>query len=148
MRSRIQRSAVVPYTAEQMFDLVNDVPAYPEFLPFCRAAAVLTQSSHEIKARLELAKGALHKSFTTRNQLDPPRRIEMHLLDGPFKRLHGTWSFAREGERRTRVALDLEFEFSNRLMGLALGPVFHQLANSMVDAFVQRAQVLYGLSHA
>jgi len=148
MRSRVQRAAVVPYSAEQMFALVNDVPAYSEFLPFCRSATVLASSAHEVKARIELAKGGLHKSFTTRNHLQSPHRIEMHLLDGPFRYLQGAWTFSREGEHRTRVALDLEFEFSSRLMGLALGPIFHQLANSMVDAFVKRARGLYGVVHA
>ncbi|AGA34796.1 Putative oligoketide cyclase/dehydratase or lipid transport protein YfjG [Thioalkalivibrio nitratireducens DSM 14787] len=143
MPSRIQRSAVVPYSPEQMFALVNDIDAYPEFLPHCRSARVLETGEAEVKARIELAKGALHKSFTTRNRLDPPHRIRMQLVDGPFRRLQGGWQF-NEHDGGTRIVLDLEFEFSNRLMAMALGPVFNQLANSLVDAFVRRARVVHG----
>jgi ribosome-associated toxin RatA of RatAB toxin-antitoxin module len=143
MPTRIQRSAVVSYSVEQMFGLVNDVEAYPEFLPHCRGARVLERGEREIKARIELAKGALRKSFTTLNRLEAPNRIEMRLVDGPFRRLHGAWHFIDLGAGKTRVMLDLEFEFSSRLVALALGPIFNQLANSLVDAFVGRARVKY-----
>lgn len=145
MSTRIQRSAVVSYSVEQMFGLVNDVEAYPEFLPHCRSARVLERGEQEIKARIELAKGALHKSFTTLNCLEAPNRIEMRLVDGPFRRLHGAWQFIDLGAGKTRVMLDLEFEFSNRLVALALGPIFNQLANSLVDAFVGRARAKHGV---
>ncbi len=144
MPTRIQRSTWVPYSAEQMFDLVNDVDAYPEFLPHCRSAKVLESRGDHVKATIELATGALHKSFTTVNQLDYPKRIEMRLVQGPFRRLHGAWTFTRAAERGTRVALDLEFEFAGRLMALAIGPVFNHVANSLVDAFVQRARDVHG----
>ncbi|MFO8152993.1 type II toxin-antitoxin system RatA family toxin [Thioalkalivibrio sp.] len=148
MSTRIQRSAWVPYSAEQMFDLVNDVGSYPEFLPHCRSARVLESREDQVKATIELATGALHKSFTTVNHLDYPRRIEMRLVQGPFRRLQGAWSFSQEAARGTRVGLDLEFEFAGRLMALAIGPVFHHVANSLVDAFVQRAREVYGDAHA
>jgi ribosome-associated toxin RatA of RatAB toxin-antitoxin module len=147
MPTRIQRSALVPYSARQMFDLINDVEAYPEFLPHCRSARVLEAREGSIKATIELAKGALHKSFTTLNRLDAPNRIEMQLVDGPFRRLHGSWRFTAEEGRGTRVALDLEFEFSSRLMALAIGPVFNHVANSLVDAFVRRARSIHGDVH-
>ncbi|MBS0001733.1 MAG: type II toxin-antitoxin system RatA family toxin [Thioalkalivibrio sp.] len=148
MSTRIQRSAWVPYSAEQMFDLVNDVDSYPEFLPHCRAARVLESREDRVKATIELATGALHKSFTTMNHLEYPQRIEMRLVQGPFQRLHGSWTFSREAGRGTRVGLDLEFEFAGRLMALAIGPIFHHVANSLVDAFVQRAREVYGDAHA
>ena len=148
MPTRIQRVAWVPYSAEQMFDLVNDVDAYPEFLPHCRSARVLESRGDRVKATIELATGALHKSFTTVNHLVHPSRIEMRLVQGPFRRLHGAWTFSGDGERGTRVALDLEFEFAGRLMALAIGPVFNHVANSLVDAFVQRARDVYGDVHA
>ncbi|TVP91882.1 MAG: type II toxin-antitoxin system RatA family toxin [Thioalkalivibrio sp.] len=148
MPTRIQRSAWVPYSAEQMFDLVNDVDAYPGFLPHCRSARVEESSGDQVKATIELATGALRKSFTTVNHLDYPKRIEMRLVQGPFRRLHGAWTFSRAAERGTRVALDLEFEFAGRLMALAIGPVFNHVANSLVDAFVQRAREVYGDVHA
>jgi ribosome-associated toxin RatA of RatAB toxin-antitoxin module len=144
MTTRIQRSAHVPYSAELMFNLVNDVDRYPEFLPHCRSARVVEQAGGKVKATVELAKGALHKSFTTENRLLPPHRIEMRLVDGPFRRLHGAWTFIAQEGGDTRVALDLEFEFSNRLMALAVGPVFNHVANSLVDAFVKRARSIHG----
>jgi ribosome-associated toxin RatA of RatAB toxin-antitoxin module len=144
MATRIQRSAIVPYGPRQMFDLVNDVEAYPEFVPYCRSAHVLEVRGDAVKATIELAKGALHKSFTTINQLQAPESIRLQLVEGPFRRLHGTWNFDKAQERGTRIALDLEFEFSNRLIALALGPVFNQLANTLVDAFVRRAHQVYG----
>lgn len=147
MPTRIQRSALVPYSTEQMFALVNGIEAYPEFLPFCRSASILTAHHNQVTAKIELAKGALHKTFTTRNSLQPPNTIQMDLIDGPFRRLNGAWSFHREGVQRTRVSLNLEFEFSSRFMALALGPIFTPLANSMVDAFVRRARQVYGGQH-
>lgn len=144
MPTRIQRSAWVPYSAEQMFNLVNDVDSYPLFLPHCRSARILETGSDRVKATIELAKGALHKSFTTVNHLEPPHRIEMQLVQGPFRRLHGAWTFTHENGQGTRVALDLEFEFAGKLMALAIGPVFNHVANSLVDAFVRRAADVYG----
>jgi ribosome-associated toxin RatA of RatAB toxin-antitoxin module len=145
--SHIRRRVVVADPPERMFALVNDVESYPQFLPHCRAARVLRRGEGEIEARIELAKGALHKAFTTRNRLDPPHRIQMQLVDGPFRRLQGAWVFTDLGPQGTAVELDLEFEFSNRLVAIALGPVFHQLANSLVDAFVLRARSLRPAGH-
>lgn len=144
MSTHVRRSALVRHSPQEMFDLVNDVGSYPEFLPHCRSAQVLEAREAEVKARIELAKGALHKSFTTLNHLDPPHRIEMQLVDGPFRRLHGVWLFSEVAPGRTSVVLDLEFEFASRLIGLALGPVFHPLVNSLVDAFVARARSIHG----
>jgi ribosome-associated toxin RatA of RatAB toxin-antitoxin module len=145
MRGRVERAAVVPYSARAMFNLVNDVARYPEFLPYCRSAAVLEHVDDRMLARIELAKGALRKSFTTRNRLLPDRSIRLELVEGPFRSLQGLWTFEDLTEFEARVALDLEFEFTNRLIALAVGPVFHHLANSLVDAFVQRARQLQSL---
>ncbi|WP_019625709.1 type II toxin-antitoxin system RatA family toxin [Thioalkalivibrio sp. ALJT] len=144
MASKIRRYADVPYTREQMFNLVNDVDAYPEFLPGCRSASARPRGEHEVEGTIELAKGALHKSFTTRNTLKRPESIDIRLVSGPFRRLHGTWSFSQVEGGRTRIALELEFEFANRIMAFAIGPVFNQIANSLVDAFVQRAREVHG----
>ncbi|MGM0553722.1 MAG: type II toxin-antitoxin system RatA family toxin [Pseudomonadota bacterium] len=144
MPSTIRRSAEVPYSRDQMFDLVNDVDSYAEFLPGCRSAAARPISEQEVEGTIELAKGALHKSFTTRNQLQRPKRIDMHLVRGPFRRLHGAWTFDELENGRTRIALELDFEFANRIMAFAIGPVFNQIANSLVDAFVRRAREVYG----
>nr|WP_296748840.1 type II toxin-antitoxin system RatA family toxin [Thioalkalivibrio sp.] len=147
MTTRVQRSEWVPYSAEQMFNLVNDIESYPEFLPHCRSARILESRNGRVKATIELAKGALHKSFTTWNRLEAPRLIDIRLVDGPFRSLHGSWSFTEQKGRGTRIALDLEFEFSSRLMSLAIGPVFNHVANSLVDAFVRRAKVIHGEMH-
>ncbi|WP_017940350.1 MULTISPECIES: type II toxin-antitoxin system RatA family toxin [unclassified Thioalkalivibrio] len=144
MASKIRRYADVPYTQEQMFNLVNDVDAYPEFLPGCRSASARPRGEHEVEGTIELAKGALHKSFTTRNTLKRPESIDMRLVSGPFRRLHGTWTFSQVEGGKTRIALELEFEFANRIMAFAIGPVFNQIANSLVDAFVQRAREVHG----
>lgn len=144
MASKIRRSADVPYSREQMFDLVNDVDAYSEFLPHCRSSHARVRGENEVEGTIEMAKGALHKSFTTRNQLQRPERIDIRLADGPFRRLHGTWSFTELDNGNTRIALELEFEFASRLVAFAIGPVFNQLANSLVGAFVRRAREVYG----
>ncbi|MBK1691498.1 type II toxin-antitoxin system RatA family toxin [Ectothiorhodospira mobilis] len=143
--SSISRQAVVPYTPQEMFDLVNDVESYPRFLPGCRSAAVLERGDDEVKASVELAKGAVRKSFTTRNRLQRHKMIEMRLVEGPFRQLEGFWRFDTLEDGRTRVALDLDFEFSSRLVRAVVGPVFHQVANSLVDAFVRRAREVYGV---
>ncbi len=127
-----------------MFDLVNDVTAYPEFLPWCRSTRVWWADSEQVKATIELAKGHLHKSFTTLNRISRGEFIAMHLVDGPFKRLDGLWRFTAVGDGGCRVSLALEFEFASRLLRLAIGPIFIQITNTMVDAFVKRADEVYG----
>ncbi|MFP4243699.1 MAG: type II toxin-antitoxin system RatA family toxin [Ectothiorhodospira sp.] len=143
--SSIRRREVVPYTPQEMFDLVNDVESYPRFLPGCRSAQVLSRSGDEVTARVELAKGAVRKSFTTRNRLQRHKMIEMRLVDGPFRQLEGFWRFDPLEDGRTQVGLDLDFEFSSRLVSTVVGPVFHQIANSLVDAFSKRAREVYGV---
>lgn len=141
----INRHALVPYTPAEMFALVDDVEAYPSFLPWCRQARVLARSDDEVRATIELAKGSIRKSFTTCNRLQRDKMIEMRLVEGPFSRLEGFWRFdALTDGRSSKVALDLEFEFSNRLVAMAIGPVFNQIANTLVDAFVKRAKETYG----
>lgn len=141
----VRRSSLVPYTAAQMYGLVNDVNAYPDFLPGCRSARRLSMTEDEVTAEIELARGALHRTFTTRNRLQPNKMIEMRLVDGPFRQLEGFWRFDELDEgRASRVSLDLDFEFSNRVVALAIGPVFNAIANSLVDAFVKRAREVYG----
>lgn len=139
----ISRSALVPYTPAQMFQLVDDVESYPEFLPWCRASQVLSRDEDEVRATLDIAYGGLHKSFTTLNRLQQNKMIEIRLVSGPFRRLEGFWRFDGLGEDGCKVSLDLEFEFSGRLLSMTFGPVFGQIANSMLDAFVRRAETVY-----
>lgn len=140
----IHRSALVPYTPGEMFDLVNDVEAYPDFLVGCRASEVLSRDADEVRASLTLEKGGFKKTFSTINRMQAHKMIEMRLLEGPFKHLEGFWRFEAVDDSACRVSLDIEFEFSNRLMGMAMGPMFNQIVNSLVDAFCQRAVQVYG----
>lgn len=140
----INRQALVPYSAADMYALVDDIDAYPQFLPWCKRAEVLSRDEDEVKATIELAKGSLKKSFTTCNRLQAGKMIEMRLVEGPFKNLEGFWRFDALEGGASKVSLDLEFEFSSKLVAMAIGPVFNQVANSLVDAFVSRAKEVYG----
>lgn len=141
---RIQRSALVPYAAEAMFELVDDVAAYPEFLPWCVEAHELERSAERVKARLVLARGGLRHSVTTENQRHYPERLDLHLLDGPFSRFDGVWRFQRLDEGASKVMLDLDFEYSGTLIRMALAPFFNKAADTLVDAFCQRARAVFG----
>ena len=144
MIKTIDRSALVWFSAQRMFDLVNDVPAYPEFLPWCDRAEVLQQGPDWMLACLGIAKSGLRHEFTTRNRLERPGEIYMELVDGPFNRLTGSWRFRALAEDACKIELSLSFQLSGKLAGVAFGPVFAQAANTMVDAFCRRAQDLYG----
>lgn len=140
----IHRSALVPYTAEEMFSLVNDVESYPDFLPWCRSAEIRELGENEVEAGLEFSRGGLHRRFSTHNRLEPGRAIRMTLASGPFRVLEGDWSFRSLGEEGCKVALDLRFEFASRLLEAVFAPVFAEMMNSLVDAFVARARRLHG----
>ena len=139
----VVRSAFTPYSAAQMYALVNDVPAYPEFLPWCVAADVLDASEAEMRARLKVQRGRFDHAFTTANKLLPQRRIELHLLEGPFRRFSGAWTFT-PADGGCLIKFDVEFEFTSRILGLALTTAFKPIANSLVDAFKNRAHTVYG----
>lgn len=139
----IKKSALVHHSAEQMFALVNEIESYPLFLPWCKSAVVLSRTEDEVRAQLELSKGAVHKSFTTVNRLQKNKMIEVRLVEGPFHHLQGFWRFDSLSEEASKVSLDLEFEFTNRMVGLVIGPVFNPIANTMVEAFCRRADEMY-----
>lgn len=142
---QIRRSALVAVTPERMFELINDVERYPEFVPGCTQASVLERSADSLRARLTVGSGMLHTSFVTRNRLLPPHAIHMELDEGPLKSLNGIWSLtpvSAPGISGCRVELDLSFEVQGGLKGLALGPVVERMAASLVDAFVARARQL------
>ncbi len=142
--TKVQRSALLPYTAAQMFRLVNDVASYPEFVPWCVETTVHKESVEEIEATMSFAKRGIHASVTTCNELEENKEIVMRLVKGPFKHLIGTWKFQTLDEKSCKVELDMEFSFSNRLYSVTLGPIFTQVANKLVSAFTQRASQLYG----
>jgi ribosome-associated toxin RatA of RatAB toxin-antitoxin module len=140
----VERSALVTFTPAQMFALVNDVPRYPEFLPWCVAARVEDVSPTERLAGLKIAHGVLQTEFTTRNTLVADKQIDMRLTHGPFRDLTGAWRFDAIGDRGSRVHFKVEFEFKNRLTSAAFNAVFEALCGSIVDAFATRAQKIYG----
>ena len=140
----VERSALVTYTPAQMYALVNDVARYPEFLPWCIGAEVKDASPTELVAALKVARGVLKTQFTTRNTLTPDTEIHMRLLHGPFRDLFGEWHFAAIGDRGSRVHFKVEFEFKNRLTAAAFNTVFETMCGTIVDAFVLRAQLIYG----
>jgi ribosome-associated toxin RatA of RatAB toxin-antitoxin module len=139
----IERSAVVKHTAAQMFDLVNDVGRYPEFLPWCSGSRVTDESPERRLASVSVARGPLRTEFTTRNTLTPDSAIHMQLVDGPFRSLLGQWRFEGAGGGGSRVTFRIEFEFKNRLTALALGAAFEALCGTIVEAFVSRADKIY-----
>ncbi|AEB59966.1 type II toxin-antitoxin system RatA family toxin [Ectopseudomonas mendocina] len=144
MTTRIQRSALLPYPAQALYDLVNDVASYPQFLPWCSASEILEASETHMLASLEVAKGGIGQRFVTRNVLLPGQRIEMNLQEGPFTSLNGVWEFKALGDKACKISLDLTFDYAGPLVRATLGPLFNQAANTMVDAFCQRAKQLYG----
>ena len=149
----VNRSIEVPHSAANMFDLVNDILSYPNFLPWCSDAQILEQTPDDIKAKISLAFGGISKSFTTINRLQPHKMINMSLVDGPFHHLEGFWRFEdltpEAGEelstalKMCKVSLDLEYEFANKLVSFAIGPAFNKIANSLIDAFCARADNVY-----
>lgn len=140
----INRANVVPYTQEQMYKLVDDVKAYSDFVPWCVRSEELSRDEDEVHGKLTFASSGIEKSFSTLNRLQPHKMIELRLVDGPFKQLEGFWRFEEAGESESRVLLDLEFEFSNRLLAMMFGPVFEQVASTLVTSFCDRAKAVYG----
>lgn len=140
----LHREAIVPYTPNEMFTLVNAVEDYQAFLPWCSDSRLISRGEDELRASVTISKGALRKSFTTHNLLQQDKMIEMRLVDGPFKHLHGFWRFEPVGEGGCKVSLDLEFQFTNKLIELAVGPVFTTIAGEMVQSFQRRAEAVYG----
>lgn len=140
----IFRSVFVPYSAEQMYILVNDIASYQEFVPYCASSIVHSKTDHEVRATLTLSAKGMKKSFTTCNRLQKNCLIEITLIDGPFKNLAGCWQFKHYDENRSEVILNLEFELVNKLFAMMFGPVFQQVSTSLVDAFAKRADSVYG----
>lgn len=140
----MSKSALVSYDAGEMFDIVNDIESYPQFLPWCGSAEVSFRSEDEVQASIEISHSGIHKTFTTRNRLQKDKMIEVRLVDGPFKQLEGFWQFKNLGNQGCKVSLDLEYEFSSKMLAMVVGPVFNQIATSLVDAFCKRADQIHG----
>jgi ribosome-associated toxin RatA of RatAB toxin-antitoxin module len=143
----VHKSVLIWYSAEEMFALVTDVLRYPEFLPWCDHAGVTEQDEHGMKAEIGIAFGGIHQTFITRNEHVPGRKVSMKLLTGPFSQLDGQWTFSALGspqQRACKVELELHYGFKNAALAALVGPVFDKIAGSMVEAFVKRAEQVYG----
>jgi ribosome-associated toxin RatA of RatAB toxin-antitoxin module len=141
MRS-VKKSVLVPYSAAQMFELVDRVELYPQFLPWCGGTQVLEQGENRKTARIDIDYHGVRAHFTTDNLNDPPRSIVVTLKDGPFRHLHGEWRFIALSEHGCKVEFDLAYEFATSLLDRVIGPVFSHIANTFIDAFVKRAESL------
>jgi len=142
--TEISKAAVVPYTSEEMYVLVNDIESYPMFLPWCTAAKILSQQEDSLTAKLSLALGKIKQSFTTENTMQEGSRIDIRLIEGPFKQLSGYWRFIQEGEQSCHIHLHMHFEFKNKIIKHALGKAFYKVMDTLVESFVKRAQQIYG----
>jgi ribosome-associated toxin RatA of RatAB toxin-antitoxin module len=140
----VEKSALVPFSDRQMFGLVKDVDRYPDFLPWCKAAQAISDDGERICGRIEVARVGIHQAFTTCNAYQAPRHMSIQLVEGPFKSLHGSWEFIPLREDACKVVLQLEFEFAGHLINAAFGKVFHQIANTLVESFCNRAREVYG----
>jgi len=140
---QICRSALVDFSAQQMFDLVDDIENYHLFVPYCQSSTIIERRSEQVTAQLLVAKSGIAKSFTTKNQLQAPHSILMELVDGPFSHLSGGWTFTELSEQACKIELDIKFEFNNKLATLAFSGIFNKLIESMVAAFTERAQKIY-----
>ncbi len=145
----VHRSAIVPYPAEAMYALIADLEAYPQFLPGCTASRVLSRDGDSVVASLSLTRGPFDASFTTRNTLEPPRRLVMELVEGPFRSLRGEWRVTPLGDppparQGCRIDLEMHFQFASLARDWLLGPAFELSCNGLVDAFVARARAVYG----
>jgi len=141
---RIRKSVLVPYSNAEMFDLVDDVARYPEFLPWCAGAAVLALRPDGKTARVDISYHGVRVHFTTDNVNQRPEAIVITLRDGPFRHLHGEWRFHALDAAACKIEFELAYEFATMLLDRVIGPVFGHIANTLIDAFVRRAQALYG----
>lgn len=144
MTVHIERSALMPYSANKMFILVNDVLRYPEFLPWCSKTEIISSSDTEMVARLNITKGPIKQYLVTKNAIVADKSIAIHLQEGPFKHLKGLWIFEELDDNACKISLTMDFDYSSVIIKAALGPLFNKAATTMVDIFCQRAKAIYG----
>lgn len=142
--SVVEKSVLVGYSPQQMFDLVDAVEAYPQFLPWCESADVIHRDAAVTRATLHINYHGITQKFTTENTKEPPEKMTVRLIEGPFRVLDGVWRFTPLSEHACRIDFRLHYEFSGRILEMLVGPVFSYIANTMVDAFVKRAEKRYG----
>lgn len=139
----VEKSVLLPYSAEQMFVLVENVPDYPIFLPWCGGASMQSTGENRVRATVHINYHQIKQSFTTENIVQAPHRIDITLQDGPFRQLDGHWLFTELSPTACKIEFRLHYEFSSKLLEKLVGPVFHYVANSFVDAFTKRAEQVY-----
>ena len=140
----VTRSALVPYTAEQMFALVADIEQYPQFVPWISSAKLLESTPDQVTGKLEMHKAGVRETFTTRNFLKRPGEMLMTLVDGPFKTFEGRWTFTPLGDKGVKVGLTVRFEFASAMLNMLLSRTFEKNCSELIDAFVERARATYG----
>lgn len=140
----VQRSALVRFSAHQMFEIVDDIEAYPDFLPWCSGSRILKRAGDIVEAEIQISKAGFNKKFATRNRSDGRGKLFMTLLEGPFSSFEGVWDFMPLREDASKISLNLEFEMQGKLASLAFGSVFNQICNTMVSSFTDRAKKIYG----
>jgi ribosome-associated toxin RatA of RatAB toxin-antitoxin module len=136
----VKKMVLIEHSAPLMFELVDRCEDYPRFLPWCGGAEVLERTDQITAARIHINYHGIRTHFSTRNEKIVPNHMLIKLVDGPFHHLEGTWDFTPLGQTACKVQFNLHYEFSNRLLEKALGPVFHHIANTFVDSFVKRAE--------
>lgn len=142
--TRIDRSALVMHSAQQMYELVNDIEDYPQFMQGCQKARVISRTEEEVVGELTLGAAGLSHTFTTRNTLVPGQEMQMHLVEGPFREFGASWHFKALSPEACKVSLQMEFDFAGGIMGFALEKLFNHSANNLVEALVNRANQVYG----
>lgn len=140
----INRSALLPYQARQLFELVNDVEAYPKYMDGCVGARILRREEALMEARLDLAKGGIAQSFSTRNRMIDAKQITLELLDGPFDYFEGLWEFRALGDSACKMSLNLDFNVNSTVLGAAASRLLEKVTNNLVDAVSKRARQIYG----
>ncbi|ADU92336.1 type II toxin-antitoxin system RatA family toxin [Taylorella equigenitalis] len=140
----IKKSVLVPYSASQMFELVDNVKEYPEFMPWCGGATEIQRTDSTLIATVVISIAGLKQSFTTTNLNTPPTKISLTLVEGPFSALSGEWNFKPLAENACKVSFDLKYDFKSKPLALIVGPVFNTIASTFIDSFTKRAQAKYG----
>jgi ribosome-associated toxin RatA of RatAB toxin-antitoxin module len=140
----VEKSVLIAHSAAQMFDLVDRVEDYPQFLPWCNRTELKFRDAHRTAATLHINYHSVKSHFTTENDKEAPLLMSIRLVDGPFRRLEGQWRFKPLSETACKIEFQLSYEFSSRMFEKIIGPVFSHIANTFVDAFVKRAAQVYG----
>ena len=141
--AKVKKTVLINHSASRMYALVDDVKSYPQFLPWCGGVDLIQQDEATTVARLHIAYHGLHQNFTTENNKTYPSLMDINLIDGPFKHLEGVWRFIELNEQACRIEFELNYEFANSFLEKLIAPVFSHIANTFVDGFVARADVVY-----